>query len=198
MRRRKAPVAMAILAGVIGLAALNVAPILPLALIGVALVFLTGCIDPDEGLAALDGRLLLLIVSMIVLGTALDRSGTVAQIVAGLTPLLIGLSPLIALALVHAATSVLTELVTNNAVAVLMTPITAGLAASLGVDPRPFVVAVMFAASASFATPIGYQTNTMVYGAGGYRFTDFLRLGVPMNIVMGAVTILTIPRIWPL
>lgn len=197
-RRRKAPVAVAILLGVVGLAALNVAPILPLALIGVALVFLTRCIEPDEGLAALDGRLLLLIVSMIVLGTALDRSGAVAQIVGALAPILIGLSPWIALALVYAATSVLTELVTNNAVAVLMTPIAAGLAVSLGVDPRPFVVAVMFAASASFATPIGYQTNTMVYGAGGYRFADFLRLGVPMNLLVGTITVLTIPFVWPL
>ena len=107
-----------------------------------------------------------------------------------------GLSPWIALALVYATSSVLTELVTNNAVAVLMTPIAAGLSVALGVDPRGFVVAVMFAASASFATPIGYQTNTMVYGAGGYRFTDFLRLGLPMNLVVGAVSVATIPLVF--
>jgi di/tricarboxylate transporter len=100
--------------------------------------------------------------------------------------------------LLYAVTSILTELVTNNAVAVLMTPIAAGIATSLGLDPRPFVVAVMFAASASFATPIGYQTNTLVYNAGGYRFRDFLRLGVPMNLVVGATTVLLIPRLWPL
>ena len=197
LRRRKAPVAVAIMLAVVALAALDIAPILPLALIGVALVLVTGCIEADEGLAALDGRLLLLIVSMLVLGAALDRSGAITQIVGGLAPLLVGLSPWIALALVYATTSVLTEMVTNNAVAVLMTPIAAGLAVALGVDPRGFVVAVMFAASASFATPIGYQTNTMVYGAGGYRFTDFLRLGLPMNIVVGAVSVATIPLVFP-
>jgi di/tricarboxylate transporter len=95
-------------------------------------------------------------------------------------------------------TLILTELVTNNAVAILMTPIAAGVATLLGLDPRPFVVAVMFAASASFATPIGYQTNTLVYNAGGYRFRDFLRLGVPMNLVVGATSILLIPWFWSL
>lgn len=196
-RRTRAPIAVAILLGVVALAALNVAPILPLALVGVALVWLTGCIEPDEALAAVDGRLLLLIVSMLVLGTALDRSGAITQIVALIGPTLAGMSPLIALALVYAATSILTELVTNNAVAVLMAPIAAGLATAIGVDPRPFVVAVMFGASASFATPIGYQTNTMVYTAGGYRFKDFLRLGLPMNVVIGTVSVLAIPVFWP-
>ena len=94
-------------------------------------------------------------------------------------------SPLLALALVYAVTSVLTELVTNNAVAVLMAPIAAGLAAQLGLSSRPFLVAVMFGAFASFATPIGYQTNTLVHVAGGYRFTDFLKIGVPMNLIVG-------------
>jgi di/tricarboxylate transporter len=146
----------------------------------------------------MDGRLLLLIISMLVLGTAMDRSGALALVIDALTPVFAASSPLVALALLYLVTSILTELVTNNAVAVLMTPIAAGIATSLGLDPRPFVVAVMFAASASFATPIGYQTNTLVYNAGGYRFRDFLRLGVPMNLVVGATTILLIPRLWPL
>ncbi|MFA5580407.1 MAG: SLC13 family permease [Paracoccaceae bacterium] len=196
-RRGKAPIAIAILLGVVGLAAFNVAPILPLALIAVALVFLTGCIGTDEGLAAMDGKLLLLIVSMLVLGTALDRSGAVQQIITALAPIAAQVSPWVALAMVYALTSILTEIVTNNAVAVLVTPIAVGLALSVGVDPRPFVVAVMFAASASFATPIGYQTNTMVYGAGGYKFTDFLRIGLPMNIVIGTASVLLIPLLWP-
>ncbi|WP_299823023.1 SLC13 family permease [uncultured Jannaschia sp.] len=197
-RRRKAPLAVAIMLGVIVLAALDVAPILALALIGTALVLVTGCIDADEGLAAIDGPLLLLIVSMLVIGTALDRSGAVDMVVAALAPLMDAFGPWAALALVYAVTSILTELVTNNAVAVLMTPIAIGLAQGLGIDPRPFVVAVMFAASASFATPIGYQTNTLVYTAGGYRFADFLRVGVPMNLVVGAATVALIPLIWPL
>ncbi len=197
-RRRKAPLAGAILLGVIVLAALDVAPILALALIGAALVLATGCIDADEGLAALDGPLLLLIVSMLVIGTALDRTGAVEMIVATLSPLLTTFGPWVALALIYAVTSILTELVTNNAVAVLMTPIAIGIAQGLGLDPRPFVVAVMFAASASFATPIGYQTNTLVYTAGGYHFADFLRVGVPMNLVVGTATVALIPLIWPL
>ena len=197
-RRAKAPLALAIMAAVVLGAAFELAPILNLALIGAALALAAGCIDADEAVGAIDGRLLLLIVSMLVLGIALDRSGALGLVVDGLSPLLGRTSPLVALALVYAFTSILTEIVTNNAVAVLMTPIAAGVAAQLGLDPRAFVVAVMFAASASFATPIGYQTNTLVYNAGGYRFTDFLRIGVPMNLVVGAVTVGLAPVIWPL
>jgi di/tricarboxylate transporter len=102
------------------------------------------------------------------------------------------------LSTLYLITSIMTEVLSNNAVAILMTPIAIGLAQQLGVDPRPFVVAVMFAASASFATPIGYQTNTFVYGAGGYRFTDFVRIGVPLNIIMWITATLVIPLFWPL
>ncbi|WP_020594268.1 SLC13 family permease [Kiloniella laminariae] len=197
-RRTKAPIALASMIGVVLLAALDIAPILPLALLGVAVVLLTRCIDADEGVGAIDGRLLLLIVSMLTLGAALEGSGALGLIVGQLTVLLGTVSPLLALTLIYAVTSILTELVTNNAVAVLMAPIAAGIAAQLGLDPRPFVVAVMFAASASFATPLGYQTNTLVYNAGGYRFSDFLKIGIPMNIVVGVTTVFTIPYIWPL
>ena len=197
-RRDRAPVALAVMAAVVGLAALGLAPILPLALIGVAIVLALRCVDPDEGVGAMDGRLLLLVVSMLVLGAAMDRSGALDLVVGWLRPLFDGASPLLALALLYAVTSILTEVVTNNAVAVLMTPIAASLAVSLGLDPRPFVVAVMFAASASFATPIGYQTNTLVHAAGGYRFSDFLRIGLPMNIVVGVTTVVAIPWFWPL
>ncbi|QPM90009.1 SLC13 family permease [Pseudooceanicola algae] len=196
-RRGKAPVAGAILLGTVLLAAFNIAPILPLSFIGAALMLATGCISVEEGLGAVDGRLLLLIMSMLVLGKALDGSGAVAIAVKALAPLLQDSSPWLALALTYAVTSIVTEMITNNAVAVLMTPVAAGLAVGLGVDPRPFIVAVMFAASASFATPIGYQTNTLVYNAGGYRFTDFLRLGLPMNLVCGIVTVAAIPLFWP-
>ncbi|HCL40274.1 MAG TPA: dATP pyrophosphohydrolase, partial [Pseudomonas sp.] len=102
------------------------------------------------------------------------------------------------LSFIYLLTSILTEVVSNNAVAVLVTPIAIGVAQQLGADPRPFVVAVMFAASASFATPIGYQTNTFVYSAGGYRFTDFMRIGAPLNLIMWAAGSLIIPLIWPL
>ena len=197
-RRTKAPIAIGVLALVVLGAALDLAPILPLAVIGAAIVLLTRCVEPDEGIGAIDGRLLLLIVSMLVLGTAMERSGAMALIVEGLSVPLAQLSPILALGLIYAVTSVLTEVVTNNAVAVIMTPIAVGVAGALGLDPRAFVVVVMFGASASFATPIGYQTNTMVYNAGGYRFTDFLRLGLPMNIMAGVVTVLLAPVFWPL
>jgi di/tricarboxylate transporter len=197
-RTRRAPVAIAVLAAVVVGAALNLAPILPLAIVGAAVVLVTRCVDPDEGLGAIDGRLLLLIVAMLVLGTALEKTGAMAMIVDTLATHLAGLPPLVALAVIYVVTSVLTEIVTNNAVAVVMTPIAAGIAVQLGLDPRAFIVAVMFGASASFATPIGYQTNTMVYNAGGYRFGDFLRLGLPMNVVAGLVTVLLAPLIWPL
>ena len=197
-RRTKAPLAIGIMAAVVISAAFELAPILPLALIGVALTLASGCIDADEAVGAIDGRLLVLIVSMLVLGVALERSGALTLLVDAVAPPLGNAPPLLALAIVYVLTSILTELVTNNAVAVLMTPIAAGIAVQLGLDPRPFVVVVMFAASASFATPIGYQTNTLVYNAGGYRFTDFLRIGVPMNLVVGATTVLLAPLIWPL
>ncbi|SME89853.1 Di- and tricarboxylate transporter [Tistlia consotensis] len=197
-RRGKAPIAVAALGLVVLLAALGVAPILTLALVAVAVVLLLRCVDFDEGVGAMDGRLLLLIVSMLAVGAALERSGALALVVERLTPLLGRLPPWAVLAVFYAVTMVLTELVTNNAVAVLMTPIAAATAAQLGLEPRPFVVAVMFAASASFATPIGYQTNTLVHAAGGYRFADFLRVGLPMNLVVGTTTVAAIPLFWPL
>ncbi|MCB9959431.1 MAG: SLC13 family permease [Rhodospirillaceae bacterium] len=198
VRRAKAPIAVAVMLAVVGLAALEVAPILLLALIGVAVVVVTGCIASDELVRAMDGRLLLLIVSMLMLGAAMDDTGALALLVELLAPLIAGTSPLVMLLLVYALTSVLTEAVTNNAVAVLMTPIAIGIATAAGLDPRPFVIVVMFGASASFATPIGYQTNTLVYNAGGYRFLDFVKVGVPMNVLAGLVTVLVVPLIWPL
>ncbi|MFV0384058.1 SLC13 family permease [Paracoccus sp. (in: a-proteobacteria)] len=197
-RRKKAPIAIAVLVAVVVLAALDVAPILTLAMIGAAVTLLTGCIEPDEGLDAMDGRLLLLIVSMLILGSALDNTGAVQLIVDKVVPTLSFGGPLLTLAVVYTFTMILTELVTNNAVAILMSPIAVGIATQMGLDPRPFLIAVMFAASASFATPIGYQTNTLVYTAGGYRFGDFLRVGLPLNIVAGIITVLVIPIFWPL
>jgi di/tricarboxylate transporter len=197
-RRDKAWIAIGALAAVVGLSSLGVAGILPLALIAVAVVLMSGCIDADEGFGAMDARLLVLIVSMLAIGAGLERSGALALVVEAVAPLLAAVPPLVALAILYAFTSVLTEMVTNNAVAVLLTPVAAGIALQLGLDPRPFIVAVMFGASASFATPIGYQTNTLVYNAGGYRFRDFLVIGVPMNLVVGAATVLAIPLFWPL
>ncbi|HSF65445.1 MAG TPA: SLC13 family permease, partial [Paracoccaceae bacterium] len=196
-RRGHAPIAVGVMVGVVGLSALSVAPILVLALLGVAVVLVTRCIDADEAFGNVDGRLLALIFAMLAVGAGLDHSGAVELVVDGVTPMLAGMPPFLLIFVVYGLTSVLTEVVSNNAVAVILTPIAIGLAQSLGVDPRPFVVAVMFGASASFATPIGYQTNTLVYGPGGYRFTDFLRIGVPLNIVMMVAMSLLIPVFFP-
>ncbi|MDQ0326616.1 di/tricarboxylate transporter [Rhodopseudomonas julia] len=197
-RRTKAPVAGLVLALVVAAAAFDLMPIAGLAILGVAAVLLSRCIDPDEAFGAIDGRILILIFGMLAVGEGIDRSGAIKLIIDTTLPYLQVLPPIVLLAAVYALTSILTEMVTNNAVAVVITPIAIGLAAQLGLDPRPFAVAVMFGASASFATPIGYQTNTLVYVAGGYRFTDFVKIGLPMNIIVGLASILTIPLIWPL
>jgi len=197
-RRSRAPVAIGVLLGVVVLAALGLAPILMLAMIGVTLVLVTGCIDAEEAFSYIDGRLLALIFAMLGVGSALQSSGAVAMIADTLSPVMLVLPPFFVVLSVYLLSSILTELVSNNAVAVVMTPIAIGLASALGVDPRPLVVAVMIAASASFATPIGYQTNTLVYGPGGYRFSDFLKFGIPLNLSLAPIVSFVIPFIWPL
>lgn len=197
-RRRQAPIAVGALIAVVVLAGLDAAPILALAAVAVAVILITQCIDADEAFSFIDGRLLALIFAMLAVGAALDHSGAVTLIVDAVAPWLMGLSPFLTILCVYFLGQALTELLSNNAVAVILTPIAIELAATLGMDPRPFVVAVMFSASVAFATPIGYQTNTMVYGPGGYRFTDYMRLGLPLNLVTGLVACALIPILWPL
>ncbi|MGY9045796.1 hypothetical protein P775_14610 [Puniceibacterium antarcticum] len=197
-RRKQAPVAVLAILTVVVLAAFNIMPIGILALLAVAGILVLRCIDNDEAWGSIDASILILIFSMLIIGAGLEATGAVETVVSVIAPHLGGLPPLLALAAVYALTSVLTELVTNNAVAVILTPIAISLATTLGLDPRAFVVAVMVGASASFATPIGYQTNTLVYGAGAYRFADFLKIGIPMNIVVGIASILAISVFFPL
>jgi di/tricarboxylate transporter len=198
LRRRHAPIVVGVLAGIVVLSSLNVAPIVLLAFVGMAVVLVTRCIDADEAIGYVDGRLLALIFGMLAVGAGLDHSGAVQLVVDRLAPFLAGLPPFVLLLAVYALASTLTEVVSNNAVAVIVTPVAIGLAQTLGVDPRPVVIAVMFAASAAFSTPIGYQTNTLVYGPGGYRFTDFLRIGIPLNLLMALTTCSMITLLWPL
>ncbi|MDJ1016869.1 MAG: SLC13 family permease [Paracoccaceae bacterium] len=197
-RRGKAPIAVAALLGIVGLAALGVAPIFFLSVVAVAVVLLTRCIDAEEAFEMIEGRLLALIFAMLAIGAALEATGAVRLIVQGVAPALEGLPPWAIVWAIYLITSVLTELVTNNAVAVVITPIAIGLAAAMGIDPRPLVVAVMVAASAAFSTPIGYQTNMLVYGPGGYKFTDFMKVGIPLNLSVGLLASIMIPMIWPL
>ncbi|MDH5541204.1 MAG: SLC13 family permease [Rhizobacter sp.] len=197
-RSRKAPIPLATIAGVTALAACHVMPIEALAMIGAAVVLATGCIRADEAYRAIEWPIVVLILGMLAIGIAMQQSGLAARLAGGLVSVGADLSPWLMLSLLILLTSIVTEFVSNNAVAVLFTPIAVAVAQQLGVDPRPFVVGVMFAASLSFATPIGYQTNTLVYGAGHYRFTDFARLGVPMNLLTWLAASLLIPLFWPL
>lgn len=197
-RPKKAPIALATIAGVMILAAFNVMPIEGLAMIGAAVVIATGCIRSDEAWKSIEWPIIVLIFGMLALSIAMRDSGLADLLARGLVVAGDGLNPWMMLALVILLTSITTEFVSNNAVAVLFTPVVIGVAQQLGVDPRPFVVGVMFAASASFATPIGYQTNTLVYNAGNYRFTDFARLGVPMNLIVWVLASVLIPFFWPL
>lgn len=197
-RRSHAPIVIAALLGIVVFAAFGLAPIFLLSILAVAVVLVTRCIDADEAFSFIDGRLLALIFSMLAIGAALKESGAIGLIVDAIAPELGKLPPFMIVWVIYLLTTVLTELVSNNAVAVVVTPIAIGLATAMGIDPRPLVVAVMIAASASFATPIGYQTNTLVYGPGGYRFTDFMKVGIPLNISVGILASALIPLIWPL
>ncbi len=197
-RRHKAWIAILALAGVVTLSALDVAPIMALAAVAVAVILVTRCVDPDEALNFVDGRLLAMIFGMIAVGQGLDHSGAVGLIVSGVEPWLKSLSPFLLILCVYAIGVVLTEFLSNNAVAVIYTPVAMELARTLGYDPRPFAVAVMFSATLAFATPIGYQTNMMVYGPGGYKFSDYMRVGIPLNILTCLIASLLIPILWPL
>ncbi|WP_138379434.1 SLC13 family permease [Luteithermobacter gelatinilyticus] len=194
--RPKAVLAVMALGAVVGLAALNVMPIAGLALSAAVFLVLTGCVGSRKAYEAIDWRILLLIYGTLAVSTAMEKSGAAQILVSGLMAALGEMGPVMLLGGIYLLTSLLTEVMSNNAAAVLIAPLAIGLAESLGVDARPFLVAVMFGASASFATPIGYQTNTIVYSAGGYRFADFLKIGIPLNILMLLVSVGVIPLFW--
>ncbi len=191
-RRTRAPIAIAALAGVVIFSALGWVDIGVAALIAVGAILLARCIDAEEAWSSLDGNVLVLIYGMLAVGAGLERAGSVELIVDAVTPLLREVPAWGLVVAVYLLSVVLTEVITNNAVAILVTPLVIALARDLGTDPRPLIIAVMFAASASFATPIGYQTNTLVYAAGNYRFTDFLKAGLPLTVAVAAATCLAI------
>ena len=195
-RRGRAPIAIAVVVGLVLLAAIGVAPIFLLSVLAVAVIFGARAIDAEEAFSFIDGRLLALIFSMLAIGAALKTSGAVDMIVNLFVPVMSHMPPFLVIWSIYLITSVLTELVSNNAVAVVVTPVAIGLADALGFDARPLVVAVMVAASASFATPVGYQTNMLVYGPGGYKFSDFTKVGLPLNLSIGILSSLLIPFIW--
>jgi di/tricarboxylate transporter len=197
IRRDKAWIALATVVAVVGLSAGDYMPIVALSIVGAVLVTLTGCLPSSETYKCIEWRILFMIIGMIPLGDAMDNTGAVKLLSESIVNVGGQFGPWVILSLVYLLALVLTEIASNNAVGVLLTPIAIGIAQQLGVDPRPFIVAVMFAASAGFALPIGYQTHMFVYGAGGYKLTDFLRIGVPLDIVFWAVGSLLIPVFFP-
>jgi di/tricarboxylate transporter len=194
---RKAPIALAILVAVVLTASLDLVPIVFSALAGVALMLATRVLQIRETVRAADPTVLLLLAGTIPLGRAMETTGLAASAAHWVAQTAGPYGPWVVIGMFYVLTSLLTEIVSNNATAVLLTPVALGLAASLGMDPKPLLVAVAFGASASFATPIGYQTNTLVMGTGGYFFRDFLRIGLPLNIIMAIAATILIPLIWP-
>lgn len=200
-QRSKAPLVVGTLGAVILSATFNIVPIAVSALVGCVFLMVTGALKPRQAYRSVDWGLIFLIYSTLALGEAMESTGTAEFVAKNLALGAAELAPdvwkpILLLAAVFLITSVITEVLSNNATVVMMMPIALGIATELGLDPRPFAIAVTMAASASFATPIGYQTNTYVYSAGGYRFADFLRIGVPLNVVYFLGAVLIIPLIW--
>lgn len=195
-RFEKAPWAFAVLAGMVLVAAMGWLSMLKAALLAAAAMVLLRCCTTAQARRSIEWNVLIVISAALGLGVALEQTGAAAAIAGFLMELVKG-NPAIALAMVYLITTFFTEIITNNAAAVLVFPIAMNSAEALGVNPMPFVICIMVAASASFATPIGYQTNLMVYGPGGYRFSDYLRIGIPLNLLFGVLSVLLVPLIWP-
>jgi len=195
-RHERAWVAAAILAGMVALVAAELMSMFEAALVAAALMLVTGCTTSSSARSSIDWSVLIVIGASLGIGQALQSSGA-AGVIAETWIGAFGDQPWLALLGIYVLTNLFTEVLTNNAAAVLIFPVAAATAASLGVSFEPFVFTIMMAASAGFATPIGYQTNLMVYGPGGYRFSDYVKFGVPLNVLVGAVTVLLAPLIWP-
>jgi len=195
-RTGRIPVALGIVGGVVALAALEVLPILTGALAGVVAMVATGCIRPGELYDAVDWSVIFLLAGVIPLGVALEQSGGAAYLASLVVAAAGDSPPIVVLGLFYLVTSLMTEMISNNASVVLMIPVGVDTATRIGADPFSFVLAVTFAASTSVLTPIGYQTNLMVYGPGGYRFSDYFRVGAPLQVLMLIVTTLGIAFFW--
>ncbi len=198
LRTTKNRVALLIMLGVVLLATLTSIPIATLAIAGSALMILTKCLRVDEALRAMDAGTLFLLAGTIPIGLAMQTTGLAQLVVNEIVTLFGNASPVLFLSIFYLMANLLTQIISNNAVAVLLTPIALNLSVSLGIDPKPLLMAIAFAASASFLTPIGYQTNAIVMGPGGYRFSDYLRIGLVLSIICWLLATFLIPIIWPL
>lgn len=197
IHKRKAWLAMIIFGGLIGAASSGLSEIMVCALTAAFAMVITGCLQMRDVYRSLQGSVLLLIAGTIALGIAMEKTGTSRLYAEAFLSLFAGASPQMVLGGIILLTSISTQILSNNATAVLIFPIAISTALSLGVDPKPFIIGVCFGASACFATPIGYQTNLLVYGPGGYRFSDYLKMGIPLNFLVIIMSTLFIPIIWP-
>mgnify|MGYP001134998707 CR=1 FL=1 len=193
----RAPFAIITVAAVVLAAALGLASIAITALLGAVAMSLAGCLSAEESYDSIDWSIIILLAGLLPLGIAMSNSGAAEFIVNNTVGQVGHLGPVIVLAAIYLMTMILTEFMSNAGTAVLMTPIAVSTAQMLGVDASPYIIAVMFAAATSFMTPVGYQTNTMVYAAGGYQFTDFIKIGLPLNIIYWLLAIWLIPLFWP-
>ena len=183
------------------LAALGIMPILKGALIGTVVLLVLRVLKPHEVYQSINMQVIILIAALIPLGIVIQSTGTAEWIGSSISKVVlssdIDWQPYVLLAVVYFITMVLTELSSNAATAIIMTPVVLAVTSQLGVDSRPFIFAVCFAASASFVTPVGYQTNLMVYGPGGYKFSDYIKVGLPLALIMFVLALIFIPILWP-
>jgi di/tricarboxylate transporter len=201
-QHKRIPLVLATIAGVVLAEVANVLPIEIGAIAGAVFLCLTGCLKPKEAYESIEWPLLFLIFGMLALGAAMQTTGAASllaqKVVGGVDYFVTGPNkPWVLLGALYLVTMILTEILSNNAVAALMVPIALSIALAAGLQAQPFIIAVTLAASTAFATPIGYQTNTYVYGIGGYKFADFVRIGVPLNVICFIVAMVVIPRVWP-
>ncbi|NNE10371.1 MAG: SLC13 family permease [Gemmatimonadetes bacterium] len=196
-RKRKVIPALVIVAAVVGFAAFGVLPILATAIIGSVLMIVTRCIEAEEAYDAIDWQVIVLLAGVLSLGVALEKTGAAALLSTGIVSSVGHWGPVAIVSAFFAVTSLLTAVMSNGATAALLAPVAISTAAALGISARPLLMAVTFAASVSFMTPVGYQTNTIIYGPGQYRFADFLKVGTPLNIIVWIISTIMIPIIWP-
>lgn len=196
-RSDKMFLALAIFAALVFVASMDLLKVHEAALIAVAAMVVTGCIRLHELYSAISWQTLVMLACLIPLGSAMDNTGLAAAIAEQLTGTLQQWGPIAVLSGMYLLTSLLTSIMSNNATAVLMVPICLSVASQLGVSPQPFVFAVMFAASASFMTPVGYQTNVFIFAPGGYKFSDFFLVGAPLNLIFWILASVMIPVFWP-
>jgi di/tricarboxylate transporter len=198
VRKSRGIISVLALAFVIIGSSLRIMPLAGLAAVAASFVIFTNCISLNKAIKSIEWNIIVLILAMLTLSIAMQNSGILNSIVSFISPYFDANNPMRLLVFIYVMAWIMTELMSNNAVALLMTPIAISLSTSLGFDPRPFTVAIMFASSASFSTPVGYQTNTFVHAVGNYKFTDFMKFGIPLNIMLLFASCYLIPKFWVL